>query len=461
MNQFWLENISQLVQDPMILPEADCSLEEQMNAVTRGIILLWVFLWLANYKHHSLFLALSILFIIILYYIERNTMKESYETIPLNDWKYIPRGNKLKRETPEQYRFCKTEKPLVYDQRFQSNNQKLVGGPNPKTLEKNYVIPPSHAWDYWMPSYRVPSQINDSTHEELFQSGYVGTSKCDESEFACEMPIQQPCTSSICQDTLGPELVEGYSGLYPSNYPPSTPNGPNMQNKQGTPGDLIPFVYDTSNLKHNLPVNLPAGRCEKQDAFNEYNRNLFTQNLGDNAFTRSEIIEPIQSNIGISFTQQFPPVTRDMTKDGVVYTAHDPRLVPHSQPELPRQHVPDASNVYDPRSYGYGTSYRSYIDTLTGQPRFFYDDVDAIRKPNYLVRSNIDHIPGAQTYGTMTHISGSDRELAQQTFMESTLQQRSELQERLMRKYNNEIGWQRRLAPLRRDQGSTFTNTKS
>lgn len=480
MTVFWLEDITQLVQDPMILPESHCSLEEQLNAVTRGIVILWVFLYLINYKHHSIFLLLSIIFIIILYYIERNTMKESYTShqttngspasLPLDDWKYLPKGNKLKIQKPEQYRFCKTEKPIVCDQRFQSNNQALVGPPNPKTLQKNYVVAPSHATDYWMPNYRVPSQINDSTHEELFQSGYIGTSECDKKEYSQEMfPQHSTPLPPVYKDTLGPEripnhngqLVEGYSGMYPSDYRPSANQPHTIVNEKGLPGDFIPYTYDPSNLNSNLPVNLPAGKCEKGSEFNQYNQNLFTQNLGQSSFTRSEIIEPIQSNIGISFTQQFPPVTRDKTENGTMYTAHDPRLMPYAQPEPARPDTPTMNNVYDPRSYGYGTSYRSYIDELTGQPRFYYDDVEAIRKPNYLTRSNIDHIPGVQTYGSITHVSGSNRELAQQNFLDSTLQQRGDLQERLMRKYNNEIGWQRRQAPLRRDSHNGFTRTKA
>ena len=33
-------------------------------------------------------------------------------------------------------------------------------------------------------------------------------------------------------------------------------------------------------------------------------------------YTRNEIIEPVDSNIGISFTQQFEPTTCSIDKDG-------------------------------------------------------------------------------------------------------------------------------------------------
>ena len=54
------------------------------------------------------------------------------------------------------------------------------------------------------------------------------------------------------------------------------------------------------------------------------------------------------------------------------------------EPEDEFVEEPGASNVYDPRFTGYGTSYRTYIEPMTGQPRFYYDDVDAIRKYNYI-----------------------------------------------------------------------------
>ena len=58
-------------------------------------------------------------------------------------------------------------------------------------------------------------------------------------------------------------------------------------------------------------------------------------------------------------------------------------------------------NVYDPRLTGYGTSYRSYTDDNLGQTRFYYDDIDAVRMPNYIVKSNIDREPFADHYGTI------------------------------------------------------------
>ena len=41
------------------------------------------------------------------------------------------------------------------------------------------------------------------------------------------------------------------------------------------------------------------------------------------------------------------------------------------------------------------------LTTSLGQTKFYYDDVDAIRMPNYITRSNIDHQPFADRYGPL------------------------------------------------------------
>jgi hypothetical protein len=41
------------------------------------------------------------------------------------------------------------------------------------------------------------------------------------------------------------------------------------------------------------------------------------------------------------------------------------------------------------------------------------------------------------------------RELVENKYLEDQLKHRTDLQQRLMRKYNEDIAWQRRVAPLR------------
>jgi len=107
------------------------------------------------------------------------------------------------------------------------------------------------------------------------------------------------------------------------------------------------------------------------------------------------------------------------------------------------------SNVYDPRFFGYGPSDRGYVEKTTGQPRWFYDDIDAVKMPNFIARSNVDVFPWAQQYGTDVGEYAGDgyKQLANDAFLNDTLKFRTELQERLMRKRNAEM-WQQRVAPI-------------
>jgi hypothetical protein len=208
-------------------------------------------------------------------------------------------------------------------------------------------------------------------------------------------------------------------------------------------------------LDSNLPSNLPAGNCEKDPKMAQYNKNLFTQIIQPGVYTRSQIIEPISSNIGISFQQQFEPLTCSRDETGVHYLEHDPRIIEPAiyEPTTANLEVANTDNVYDPRFSGYGTSYRSYIEPVTGQARFMYDDINAIKMPNYIVRSKIDFLPYADSYGPMppgneagNRFNPDIRLLAQDSWMRDSLQFRDDMMQRLMRKRNADQV-QKRLGP--------------
>ena len=133
---------------------------------------------------------------------------------------------------------------------------------------------------------------------------------------------------------------------------------------------------------------------------------------------------------------------------------HDPRIIEPATTVLKQPRQATESDIYDPRLSGYGTSYRSYTDELTGQTRFFYDDVNAIRMPNYIVRSEIDNEPYADAYGPLqkgneygNRLTKDIRKLTHDSWFNNTNNFRADLQERLMRK-NNANTWQRRQSPM-------------
>lgn len=230
-----------------------------------------------------------------------------------------------------------------------------------------------------------------------------------------------------------------------------------IRNKNGdeiTPGDIITSSgYNQDNLKYNLPSNYSFGSCENDK---DYNKNIYTNYVDPNVYTNSQIIEPISSNIGISFDQQVPPTTVKQDKKGnVIFQSYDPRM--YSTSKFANTHQfdpvqPDISNIYDPRFEGYGDNSRYYYDKMSSTNNFAYDDIDAYKRPNFIIRSKIDHLPTSDSYGPM----GSDDEInsnnfntnqvAIKSYLDNSLMHRNELQERLMRKRNSEM-WQTRKYP--------------
>jgi hypothetical protein len=241
-------------------------------------------------------------------------------------------------------------------------------------------------------------------------------------------------------------------------------NKPNQKDVYGQVYNEIPGMvnmqcgYNPDQLfNSNLPVNFAAGNCEQSPNLASYNKNIFTQTIQPGVYTVNDVIEPINSNIGISYDQQFLPVSCKFTENGgTLYTQHDPNLVDIVRKD-DRQSVKQAvdnANIYDPRHSGYGTSYRSYTDETTGQTRFAYDDINAIRMPNYITRSHIDFEPYADSYGPMktgqslgNEFNSDIRALAQDSWLRNSLQFRNDLSERRMRKINADA-WQQRVAPI-------------
>jgi hypothetical protein len=562
MSTFWIYDITQLFKtdEPNTAP---VPIEHKLNRLSQCILVAWAVLFLLKYKYANEFLIIFLSFIIIHYYInttDKNTMmRENYippstcystdlsitgpnvpnvtyfdkdiyaiemvnnnstqldsfsntyaRTIPLKDWKQIPNQQDLRIQTPGMDRLYNQEVPAFFDKDYYSTNfalQNQKGPASMKTAIPPVIIAPAMASDYWSEKYSVPQNINRSTNQELYLSGYLGNSKCNdtsnlqissgdhscninvtlkEPQNGCQIvgtnmnnfypvqatPVQEnfvPSARGVGGGVGAPEPWNQYNASY-TYQPNSTPaayntttqrNKPIWINEQGTEGDIINTgIYNPQQmLEHNIPSNFPSGLCSKDDTFNEYNRNLFTNIIEPGMYSRNEVIEPINANMGISDTLQFEPVARTVDANGnTTFTIQDPRVI-RPRPPLVQVVQPTNSNVYDPRSFGYGTSYRSYIDEMSGQPRFYYDDVEAIRRPNYIGRSNVDCFKWADSYQTIAEPNtpenfnsmSSHRALAQSQFLNSNLTQREELEQRYMRKFNSEVAWQRRLAPIRRD----------
>lgn len=387
-----------------------------------------------------------------------------------------------------QKRFCNDAVPLEYGPYHVSPNQELVGGPNPKTRIPPLVAAPSHDLDSWRNNdFVVHSQINKETNFDAERSGYnhgILPTKCEDCMYVpCQCKVLRGNQRGVRTEGEVPppevtfvdpmDVVEGFR----EEFGRGPRGGEGRMNRRGgetrpsragrggggkPPGGKPGWPRRDAFLDRRLGDNFdeeddetfvsPHTRERWTPCFESPRRdNIITQTLQPGVFQKSHIGEPIQSNIGISYLQEWGPTEVQETNNMIKYTMRDPKNV-ITTPQIKEEVIgQDHTNVYDPRFTGYGTSYRSYTDQLTGRPKFFYDDVDAITMPNYVTRSNVDVFPWANTYGPDKMMSQSDgdeyRQLANNAFTDSAIAFRTELQERLMRKRNAEL-WQRRVAPI-------------
>jgi len=491
-NKIWIENIKNLFCEFKLLPLSNMTLESKINALTRLVFFVsLLFLLIFDVKFSLFFLFTSLLIIIIFYYIIKDknmnnkpkNIKESFTYQPCfsagkNGYSAKYRGITQKNPStntenlvikrPTTYRFCEDGVEFDFnDTEYMSPNQKLVGQANPKTLIPPVIVPPSHDLTYWKANNLIThSHINEQSQYDVYQSGYQVSNCCDSqlykpNEIVYDNYTDKMVSYSKMRDTTNPtydykrnnyennkvfikdDVRENYENIIE----------PVIDIKPNESGQVnVSCGYNPRQLyQADLPTNFPSGNCQKNSAFKDYNKNLFTQTIQPNVYTRNQVNEPINSNMGISFTQQLEPVTATTNNGNVMYTEHDPRIFQQDVIEPVNEGV-NESNVYDPRFTGYGTSYRAYTDDLLGQPKFFYDDINAVRMPNYITRNKIDFLPYADTYGPQKNESGLDytnkiKQMAQDSWTENSLNFRTGLQQSLLRKRNSEL-WQTRYMPL-------------
>ena len=301
-----------------------------------------------------------------------------------------------------------------------SSNQSLVGPPNPKTLVPPLITPPIADLAYWRRNQDLtPEVINDDKERYEYESGYNVTYVPKDINY--KVP-----TSNI--------------GSYKRLKKEKT-NHPNRYFKKDNENNfslIENFPYETNNIHED--DGKPLHDTEKllfNKSFNDnrlfkgrYNPNVFTETVTPGTYRITDRNEPVNSLMGITYPQQF-----EQTNYDVIEPVEDVNV----------------SNTYDPRFYGYGTSYRSYVDDQLGQPRFYYDDVDSVKMPNYISRSAIDTTDFGDAYGPLREhnpYSSNIHSLADQHYTDSMIGFRTEMQERLMRKRNSE-SWQQRQYPIR------------
>lgn len=530
--EFWGMSPVNILCGVDIIPLPSMTLEEQLNSLTRLVVLVSVLTLPLSCRSALVLLVVGIVGIVTLFYLKIKMRKqnnlEEYEPFhsqaDIVQQQNVQSRVRTKKKTVVEYYTPSCSKTtanctrntrnparaqskyteLEFGPAFKSWNQALAGTPAKRTMVPPVMVPPL-ASDVWKEtSLVVRSGINSQTNQDLGRSGYIiseDSAQCGDhcGEAAlCGADIAKQLVES--QYTPSNDIVEGYhaeghsgtdfvptknndragsntsllvqnsnipqpnKGVWNLPYPAEENCGPDRTpmskvwniSDNNYPGAVLKSdgYFPNQIPKNNLPSNVAFGKCQKTPQMKEYNKQLYTSMLQPGVYTRNEIEEPISSNIGISFTQQFEPVTCEKNCDGVTFIGHDPNVmqIPYIKTKevLPYDRQTHLADITDPRFTGYGTSYRSYIEPVTGQPRFYYDDVDAYKRPSYLTRSNVDFLPSSlstQAIPSSEYFNKHNkhsRAIANEAFMNNTVSFRTDMQERLMRKANANMAEKRR-----------------
>ena len=429
IDKLWIENICELWKTDSIIPKNNTSIETQLNSLTRLVIIVFIILYLINFKNSFLFILISLLLIIILYYIQKNNMKENF----MID-KQIRKQRYKNPNTPiiryNTHEICNNTPVNINKFRESSTNNKIG---NPKIFEKPVITPRITNLDYWKTNNLVKhSQINSTSNQDLWRSGFL---------------YQQDKNNELRETFENNDYRQKVLSRLNNCKEKS-----NIINTQIPDNDkVISSCGYNPELNSNigLPHNIGTSKCSRNDVFKRYNQNLHTMTLEPKLYAVNEVIEPNthNRNLSISYQPNRQINMYDKTIDnGQLIINKNPDLFPYEKHTGKEKYVEtiNESNVYDPRHTGYGTSYRSYIDDMTGQPRFYYDDINAVRMPNYITRSNIDFAKFADSYGTIQEgnefgnkNNAQIRELANAQFLNSAINFRTDMKEQLSKKMRN------------------------
>lgn len=478
--KIWFQDVRELTCSTSILPKSNDNVNQKLNSITRLSFIIFIIILIFDTEKSLYFLLGSI---IIIYFSYIKLKKENFinnKTMNLKE-NFIKKQHGLKVSSNDISNDIENPQHKLSNNFYCDPKSKVSVSPdthesrnanyridkannldcNPKT-KINPILPPRITdLDVWRNNNMVKhSHLNETTNFDNYNSGYT-VSDCNpnsdynpnsKSVSFGENILINSRENTISSSSSFEENME-FSGItegYEMNKSKVSSNSEGYEYNSN-----LQELYDINNmeLNHNGEILLSQGYSEHPSIANnnsksfcgmnndnlfEHNSNINTQRINYDSAVHSEIIEPINSNIGISFTQQHPHVQKLRNEEGnVIYEEKDPVGLEYK--DAVYCEGVNESNVYDPRQNGYGTTYRAYVDERLGQPKFFYDDVNNIRNPSYISRNNIDHLNYAPKYDTEDNTQLNGVEMQKRTndsYLNSTNDFRNDLQYNLLRKMN-------------------------
>ena len=577
--KIWIEDLCVLFEHSTILPTKTMSRNEKVNSITRLILLIFTIMVILKYPYSVNFLCLSIIIILILYFL---TVKEyysdmDYPTVYKNpliaqnslaikkmsvEPVIVPRAhdrdvwsypsykhsainyNSAGYDVSEEYTSVpQNDSYKEYDPRMESYTNFNLDKLGNVCLNGQNNIPSSNP--NFAPKSAASGNLPRSRSSYLDQGQYQGIPKQNESQYSLDGMTNlddQPQPQREEVQATGPpppnigNLKERFSSntrqkfgnenfnknhnknqkprenfLFPRGFSQnqstpiqnviSQPQQPQPQQPQPQqPQQRNTQIYsdytvmgDNSSQTPLLPnqdllIPRTITSIYGEGAVSNEERTKYLENIEPTQYSYSDVAYPINSNLGISYTPDIPPMVLDQVSTPVgtypLFHRIDPQLIraqgisPERREELPYRNewsarysdfdaAPGTVNfedVYDPKFTGYGDSNRSYGDVQLGQIQYYYSDIDAYRSPNFGIRSKVDHIDYTDPMGKVIpeyarSVGVNDiKQSVHDQYNADSLYFREGLQERLMKKRNQEL-WQLRAMPLRKGANAgTFTS---
>lgn len=318
---------------------------------------------------------------------------------------------------------------------FKSINQALAGNANPKTCIKPIIVNRSHDLPLWRKNDTVNfSQLNTKSTFDEYTSGYN--------------TVINPIPNISSNLPRFNKFPVDYSK--PSIYTTNIDNNIYVDNScnQEPINSNIGISMDYQRAKNEYLVNKSVKQCANSNPLCS-DPNINVQD--GEVYIKKYPVEPI------TIYENYETNDKQI-KSEKLYEEIDPVETYEVDPveSTSECNKVDRFNVYDPRFTGYASSNRAYTDKMLGQTRYYYDDINNINMPNYIVRSNIDNVRGADNVSGLDWNTNTNniRDMANRGFIEQTNQFRVGLQNSLMEKRNREMA-QLRQYPINRNSRNT------
>jgi hypothetical protein len=485
--------------DPTVLagchlfPDSVMTKNSKFNALTRLVIVIWLILFALEIKYSYIFLILSILFIILLYYTKMN--REHYtDSFQQKVDGYNMLQNRQVKQIGNIKEFCSADdyaynkKPAFVGNSYTNITEqtgKVSGLLQDNGIQKKQIpytelkkISSLHKTDVGVDFYAPPIEIqerslippmivprvtdtevwspNDFKIQDLGKmnkENYLNLTPNVGLDKFCPEPFANSCNANMStvknvkmNSAEDPTKLLDYSQDFPviSDYMNLPTNVKIYEDVQPyKDGQLIPAARQPIN------ANYAISEIPNWDMSSE--KKYYVQEA-DKFYSKSNIAETTQQ---VPYDRSDPQLIRDYGPKG--RQAEMPvRSAWSARPsEYEAANPPDFNAVFDPRFSGYGDPYRSYLDADKGNISYYYGDVDAYRHPVFITRSKVDFIEQRQPMGKIWPLYLRDRSLcldeaveqAQNRWFTDTTQFREGLMASQMNKRNAE-SWQQRYAPI-------------